>query len=126
MVGHVGAPQIDIAVDPLSAEQLCRQPAAPSLCSLLLEGSIHAPIATWDKLAAGPTPDVSLDGGVAYSIEQAMHVLDCKTNDVRIVALDRERHMMCSRTFEQRSAASSPRGWRCIRRHLGRKKRRAV
>ena len=47
-----------------------------------------------DKLAAGPllADHVALDGGVAYNIEQAMHVLDCEAADVRIVALDRDRH----------------------------------
>ena len=47
-----------------------------------------------DKLAAGPAlaDHVALEGGVAYNIEQAMHVLDCEAGDVRIVALDRERH----------------------------------
>jgi len=47
-----------------------------------------------DKLAAGPAlaDHVALEGGVAYNIEQAMHVLDCQAEDVRIVALDRERH----------------------------------
>ncbi|MDB4604929.1 fructose-bisphosphatase class II, partial [bacterium] len=47
-----------------------------------------------DKLATGPllADHVSLDGGATYNIEQAMHVLDCNAEDVRIVALDRERH----------------------------------
>ncbi len=55
---------------------------------------LHAPDCYMDKLAAGPAlaDHVALDGGVAYNIEQAMHVLDCEAGDVRIVALDRERH----------------------------------
>ena len=76
MIGQSGAPQIDIAVAPLECTNNCAD-------------DFHM-----DKLAAGPAlaEHVALDGGVAYNIEQAMHVLDCEAGDVRIVALDRERH----------------------------------
>ena len=97
MVGHVGAPQIDIAVDPLECTNNCadNQPNSIAVLAAAPRGTLlHAPDCYMDKLAAGPllADHVSLDGGVAYNIEQAMHVLDCKANDVRIVALDRERH----------------------------------
>ena len=47
-----------------------------------------------DKIAAGPelSGNVSLDGGVAYNIEQASQVLDKPISEVKIVALNRERH----------------------------------
>ena len=97
MVGHVGAPQIDIAVDPLECTNNCadNQPNSIAVLAAAPRGTLlHAPDCYMDKLAAGPllADHVSLNGGVAYNIEQAMHVLDCKANDVRIVALDRERH----------------------------------
>ena len=97
MVGHVGAPQIDIAVDPLECTNNCadNQPNSIAVLAAAPRGTLlHAPDCYMDKLAAGPllADHVSLDGGVAYNIEQAMHVLDCEANDVRIVALDRERH----------------------------------
>ena len=35
---------------------------------------------------------VSLDGGVAYNLEAAADVLDKPISEVKVVALDRERH----------------------------------
>ena len=97
MVGVAGAPQIDIAVDPLECTNNCadNQPNSIAVLAAAPRGTLlHAPDCYMDKLAAGPAlgDHVSLDGGVAYNIEQAMHVLDCEAGDVRIVALDRERH----------------------------------
>ena len=97
MVGIAGAPQIDIAVDPLECTNNCAddQPNSIAVLAAAPRGTLlHAPDCYMDKLAAGPAlaDHVSLDGGVAYNIEQAMHVLDCEAKDVRIVALDRERH----------------------------------
>ena len=47
-----------------------------------------------DKIAAGPEMEghISLDGGVAYNIEQVASVLDKPVEEVRIIALDRPRH----------------------------------
>ena len=97
MVGQAGAPQIDIAVDPLECTNNCADNLPNSIAVLAAapRGTLlHAPDCYMDKLAAGPAlaEHVALDGGVAYNIEQAMHVLDCEAGDVRIVALDRERH----------------------------------
>ena len=97
MVGQAGAPQIDIAVDPLECTNNCADNLPNSIAVLAAapRGTLlHAPDCYMDKLAAGPAlaDHVALDGGVAYNIEQAMHVLDCEAGDVRIVALDRERH----------------------------------
>jgi len=97
MVGQAGAPQIDIAVDPLECTNNCADNLPNSIAVLAAapRGTLlHAPDCYMDKLAAGPAlaDHVALEGGVAYNIEQAMHVLDCQAEDVRIVALDRERH----------------------------------
>ena len=97
MVGQEGAAQIDIAVDPLECTNNCADNTPNSIAVLAAapRGTLlHAPDCYMDKLAAGPllADHISLEGGVAYNIEQAMHVLDCKASDVRIVALDRERH----------------------------------
>jgi len=97
MVGVAGAARIDIAVDPLECTNNCAddQPNSIAVLAAAPRGTLlHAPDCYMDKLAAGPAlaDHVSLDGGVAYNIEQAMHVLDCEASDVRIVALDRERH----------------------------------
>ena len=47
-----------------------------------------------DKIAAGPllAGHVSLEGTPTYNLEQAAHVLDKPISEVRVVALDRERH----------------------------------
>ena len=97
MVGHPEAPQIDIAVDPLECTNNCADNTPNSIAVLAAapRGTLlHAPDCYMDKLAAGSllADHVSLEGGVAYNIEQAMHVLDCQAEDVRIVALDRDRH----------------------------------
>ena len=97
MVGHPDAPQIDIAVDPLECTNNCADNTPNSIAVLAAapRGTLlHAPDCYMDKLAAGSllAGHVSLEGGVAYNIEQAMHVLDCEAGDVRIVALDRDRH----------------------------------
>ena len=93
MIGVAGAPQIDIAVDPLECTD--NLPNSIAVLAAAPRGTLlHAPDCYMDKLAAGPAlaDHVALEGGVAYNIEQAMHVLDCEAGDVRIVALDRERH----------------------------------
>jgi len=97
MVGKAGAAQIDIAVDPLECTNNCADNTPNSIAVLAAapRGTLlHAPDCYMDKLAAGPllADHISLEGGVAYNIEQAMHVLDCEANEVRIVALDRDRH----------------------------------
>ena len=97
MVGAKSAPKTDIAVDPLECTNNCAddQPNSIAVLAAAPRGALlHAPDCYMDKLAAGPAlaDHVSLEGGAAYNIEQAMHVLDCQASEVRIVALDRERH----------------------------------
>jgi fructose-1,6-bisphosphatase II len=97
MVGQAGAPKVDIAVDPLECTNNCADNLPNSIAVLAAAprgALLHAPDCYMDKLACGPllADHVSLDGGVAYNIEQAMHALDCEAGEVRIVALDRDRH----------------------------------
>ena len=97
MVGHADATRIDIAVDPLECTNNCADNLPNSIAVLAAapRGTLlHAPDCYMDKLAAGPllAEHVALEGGVAYNVEQAMHVLDRPAEEVRIVALDRERH----------------------------------
>lgn len=97
MVGQPGAAQVDIAVDPLECTNNCADNLPNSIAVLAAAprgALLHAPDCYMDKLACGPllADHVSLDGGVAYNIEQAMHALDCEAGEVRIVALDRDRH----------------------------------
>ena len=97
MVGVVGAPQIDIAVDPLECTNNCASNSPNSIAVLAAapRGTLlHAPDCYMDKIAGGPelVGHISLDGGVAYNLEQTAAALDKAVSDVRVVALDRERH----------------------------------
>ena len=97
MNGVEGAPRIDIAVDPLECTNNCADNSPNSIAVLAAapRGTLlHAPDCYMDKIAAGPLLNghVSLEGNVAYNIEQAAHILDKGVDEVRIVALDRERH----------------------------------
>ena len=109
MVGRVGAPKIDIAVDPLECTNNCadNQPNSIAVLAAAPRGTLlHAPDCYMDKIAAGPllADHLSLEGGASYNIEQAMHVLDCQAEDVRIVALDRERHASLFKEIRQTGA----------------------
>ena len=97
MVGIDGALKIDIAVDPLECTNNCadNKPNSIAVLAAAPRGTLlHAPDCYMDKIAAGPelSGHVSLDGGVAYNIEQAADVLDKPTSEIKIVALDRKRH----------------------------------
>ena len=95
--GIEGAPRNDIAVEPLECTNNSDDNSQNSIAVLAAapRGTLlHAPDCYMDKIAAGPllSGHVSLEGNVAYNIEQAAHVLDKGIEDVRIVALDRDRH----------------------------------
>ncbi len=97
MQGVVGASRIDIAVDPLECTNNCASNSPNSIAVLAAAprgALLHAPDCYMDKIAAGPelAGHVSLEGDVTYNIEQAASILDKPVSEVRIVALDRERH----------------------------------
>ena len=92
-----GASRIDIAVDPLECTNNCASNSPNSIAVLAAAprgALLHAPDCYMDKIAAGPelAGHVSLEGDVTYNIEQAASILDKPVSEVRIVALDRERH----------------------------------
>ena len=96
-IGVEGALQIDIAVDPLECTNNCADNTPNSIAVLAAapRGTLlHAPDCYMDKISAGPelAGQVSLDGGVTYNLEQAADVLDKPMSEVKVVALDRERH----------------------------------
>ena len=97
MQGVAGASRIDIAVDPLECTNNCASNSPNSIAVLAAAprgALLHAPDCYMDKIAAGPelAGHVSLEGDVTYNIEQAASILDKLVSEVRIVALDRERH----------------------------------
>jgi fructose-1,6-bisphosphatase class II len=98
MVGVQGVPCIDIAVDPLECTNNCADDLPNSIAVLAAapRGTLlHAPDCYMDKIAAGPllAGHVSLEGTPTYNREQTAHVLDKPISEVRVVALDRERHV---------------------------------
>ena len=97
MQGVAGASRVDIAVDPLECTNNCASNSPNSIAVLAAAprgALLHAPDCYMDKIAAGPelAGHVSLEGDVTYNIEQAASILDKPVSEVRIVALDRERH----------------------------------
>ena len=104
-----GAIEIDIAVDPLECTNNCadNNPNSIAVLAAAPRGALlHAPDCYMDKIAAGPelSGNVSLDGGVAYNIEQASQVLDKPISEVKIVALNRERHNHLFKQINQTGA----------------------
>ena len=96
-IGNPNVPAIDIAVDPLECTNNCADNLPNSIAVLAAapRGTLlHAPDCYMDKIAAGPEMEghISLDGGVAYNVEQVASVLDKPIEEVRIIALDRPRH----------------------------------
>jgi fructose-1,6-bisphosphatase II len=109
MQGVVGAPQIDIAVDPLECTNNCASNSPNSIAVLAAAPRgdlLHAPDCYMDKIAAGPAlaGHISLEADVAYNIEQAASVLDKPISEVKIVALDRERHKELFREIRETGA----------------------
>tara|TARA_B100000886_G_scaffold73528_1_gene47295 strand:- start:1725 stop:2678 length:954 start_codon:yes stop_codon:yes gene_type:complete len=108
-IGVEGAIEIDIAVDPLECTNNCadNKPNSIAVLAAAPRGALlHAPDCYMDKIAAGPelSGNVSLDGGVAYNIEQASQVLDKPISEVKIVALNRERHSDLFKEINQTGA----------------------
>mgnify|MGYP001277386146 FL=1 len=96
-IGNPSVPVIDIAVDPLECTNNCADNLPNSIAVLAAapRGTLlHAPDCYMDKIAAGPEMEghISLDGGIAYNIEQVASVLDKTVEEVRIISLNRERH----------------------------------
>ena len=97
MVGVEGVAKVDIAVDPLECTNNCAydRPNSIAVLAAAPRGDLlHAPDCYMDKIAGGPAlaGEISLEGSVAYNIEQAANVLDKDVSEVKIVALERERH----------------------------------
>ena len=108
-VGREGALQLDIAVDPLECTNNCADNLPNSIAVLAAAprgALLHAPDCYMDKIAAGPAlaGHVDLDGEVAWNLEQAAHALDREISDVRVVALDRDRHTALIREVKDAGA----------------------
>lgn len=96
--GIEGAPQVDIALDPLEGTTLTAKamPNALAVISMGARGSmLHAPDVYMDKLAIGPgfDPDtVTLDMTPTERIEALAKAKGCKPSDITVCMLERPRH----------------------------------
>jgi len=97
MQGDLGALKVDIAVDPLECTNHVASdlPNAMAVLAAAPRGSLlHAPDCYMDKIS-GPKElngEISLDAGVAYNVEAACTALDKKSNELKVVVMDRPRH----------------------------------
>ena len=106
MQGVIGAPAIDIAVDPLECTNhvALDLPNAMAVLAAAPRGSLlHAPDCYMDKIA-GPAAlagEVSLEADTSYNVEAACSALDKASSQLRVVVMDRPRHEQLIRELKQ-------------------------
>ena len=93
----LGAPQIDIAVDPLEGTNLCATGAPGAIAVLAASekgGLLHAPDLYMEKLVVPPPSRdvVDLDAPVADNLMAIARSLERDVDDLVITVLDRPRH----------------------------------
>ena len=95
--GREGAPQVDIAVDPLEGTNLCATGAPDAVAVLAAAergGLLHAPDVYMEKIVVGPTArgTIHLDAPVAENLRNIANAFDRRVSDLTVVVLDRTRH----------------------------------
>lgn len=95
--GKNGAPQVDIAVDPLEGTNLCATGTPDAIAVLAAAergGLLYAPDVYMDKIVVGPTArgSVHLDAPVAENLRNIAAAFGRKVSDLTVVVLDRPRH----------------------------------
>ena len=95
--GVAGAPQIDIAVDPLECTNNCAtdSPNAIAVLAAAPRGALlHAPDCYMDKIAGGPELNgiLSLEASTDWNVEAACSALDKTPSELKVVVMDRPRH----------------------------------
>ncbi len=95
--GKAGAPQVDIAVDPLEGTNLCATGAPDAVAVLAAAergGLLHAPDVYMEKIVVGQTArgTIHIDAPVAENLRNIAAAFNRKVSDLTIVVLDRERH----------------------------------
>ena len=106
MQSQVGAPSIDIAVDPLECTNhvaLDKPNAMAGLAAAPRGTLLHAPDCYMDKIAGPPemSGHISLEADVSYNVEAACSVLDKHSSLLRVVVMDRPRHEELIRDLKQ-------------------------
>ena len=92
-----GAPEIDIAVDPLEGTNLCATGTANAIAVMAAAergGLLHAPDIYMDKIVVGPSckGQVDLDAPVADNLQAIARRLNRQVQDLVVVVLERPRH----------------------------------
>jgi fructose-1,6-bisphosphatase class II len=92
-----GAPEIDIAVDPLEGTNLCATGTANAIAVIAAAergGLLHAPDIYMDKIVVGPSSKghVDLDAPPGDNLNAIAKCLNRKVQDLVVVVLDRPRH----------------------------------
>jgi fructose-1,6-bisphosphatase class II len=95
--GDDGAPEVDIAVDPLEGTNLCAtgSPGAVAVLAAAERGGLlHAPDVYMEKIVVGPTARgvVHLDAPVAENLRAIARAFERDVEDLVIVVLERDRH----------------------------------
>src|SRR4249919_1155221 len=93
----LGAPQIDIAVDPLEGTNLCATGAPGAITVLAASergGLLNAPDCYMEKIVVGPSckDAVYLDAPASHNLKNIARRLDRDVRDLVVIVLDRPRH----------------------------------
>jgi len=94
---HDGAPEVDIAVDPLEGTNLCAtgSPGAVAVLAAAERGGLlNAPDVYMEKIVVGPTARgvVHLDAPVAENLRNIARAFERDIDDLVVVILERDRH----------------------------------
>jgi fructose-1,6-bisphosphatase II len=92
-----GAPEVDIAVDPLEGTNLVATGSANAITVLAASekgGLVHAPDTYLEKLCVGPlvAGQVDITRSASENVGRIAEVLRRKTSDITVVILERARH----------------------------------
>lgn len=92
-----GAPQVDIALDPLEGTSLCASGIVGALSVIAVAGKgkfLHAPDTYMDKIAVGPEAygTVNIEAPIEENVQAVAKALNKKVSEVTVVVLDRPRH----------------------------------
>ncbi|MCL2012718.1 MAG: class II fructose-bisphosphatase [Cystobacterineae bacterium] len=101
-----GAPQIDIALDPLEGTNLCAygRPGAISVVALAYRGCLlNAPDTYMEKIAVGPQAKghINLAQSPAENLASIAKALKRSIQDLTVIILDRPRHEALIRTVRE-------------------------
>ena len=95
--GVSGAPQVDIALDPLEGTTICARGGVGAIAVIAIAekgGFLHAPDTYMEKIACGPLAlgQIDIDAPPAENITRVAKALNKAVSEVTVIILDRPRH----------------------------------